>query len=110
MPSFRIHPTYLSKDSFMMKVVDLFAGCGGLSLGFQNAGYKIVAAFDNWEPSNIVYSKNFDHKIFDVDLSDEKNWSEIKKIGGDIIIGGPPCQDFSSAGKRNEDLGRGNLT
>ena len=33
----------------MLKVIDLFCGCGGLSLGFQRAGFEIVAAFDNWE-------------------------------------------------------------
>jgi len=32
-----------------LKTVDLFSGCGGMSLGFQNAGYDIVAAFDNWK-------------------------------------------------------------
>ena len=32
-----------------MKVVDLFCGCGGLSLGFEKAGYEIVSAFDNWD-------------------------------------------------------------
>ena len=34
-----------------MKTVDLFAGCGGMSLGFQNAGFDIVAAYDNWHPA-----------------------------------------------------------
>jgi len=93
-----------------MKTVDLFSGCGGLSLGFQNAGFEIVAAFDNWQPALTVYKENFNHPVYDADLSAEENISFIKNIGPEIIIGGPPCQDFSSAGKRDETLGRADLT
>ena len=44
-----------------MKVIDLFCGCGGMSLGFQNAGFDIVAAYDNWKPAIDIYQKNFQH-------------------------------------------------
>lgn len=94
-----------------MKVVDLFSGCGGLSLGFQNAGFDIAAAFDHWKPSVDVYRKNFDHEIFEVDLvAEARNLETFAKYGPDMIIGGPPCQDFSHAGKRDEDGGRADLT
>lgn len=94
-----------------MRVVDLFSGCGGLSLGFQNAGFEIVAAFDHWKPSVDVYRKNFDHEIFEVDLVVEsKNIETFSKYEPDIIVGGPPCQDFSHAGKRDEEGGRVDLT
>ncbi len=93
-----------------MKVIDLFSGCGGLSLGFQTAGYEILAAFDNWESAIKVYKENFDHPIYSIDLSSLEAINELKKYDADIIIGGPPCQDFSSAGKRNEMLGRADLT
>ena len=93
-----------------LTAIDLFAGCGGLSLGFQNAGFKILAAFDNWEVSNRFYEKNFEHPIYGLDLEKVVNYSVFKDLNPDIIIGGPPCQDFSHAGKRNENLGRGNLT
>lgn len=94
-----------------MKVVDLFCGCGGLSLGFQKAGYEILAAFDNWEEAVTVYHNNFTHPVIKQDLSDvDQTVEEIKKYHPDMIIGGPPCQDFSSAGKRNENNGRGDLT
>ena len=94
-----------------MKVVDLFCGCGGLSLGFHKAGYEILAAFDNWEEAVTVYHNNFTHPVIKQDLSDvEQTVEEIKKYHPDMIIGGPPCQDFSSAGKRNENNGRGDLT
>lgn len=94
-----------------MRVVDLFCGCGGLSLGFQNAGFDIVAGFDNWKDAISIYSKNFSHPVFEQDLSDiEQSVSVISQYTPDMIIGGPPCQDFSSAGKRNEDNGRGGLT
>ena len=93
-----------------MKTVDVFAGCGGLSLGFQNAGFDIVAAFDNWVPAIDVYQDNFKHPIFDRDLSNKEVYKTISSFNPEMIIGGPPCQDFSSAGKRNENLGRADLT
>lgn len=94
-----------------MRVVDLFCGCGGLSLGFSKAGMDVVAAYDNWAAAIAVYAANFSHPISMLDLSnEEKAASIIGKYNPDMIIGGPPCQDFSSAGKRNEDNGRGNLT
>ena len=43
----------------MLKAVDLFSGCGGLSLGFQNAGIDIRAAFENWEVAAKCYELNF---------------------------------------------------
>ncbi len=93
-----------------MKTVDVFAGCGGLSLGFQNAGFDIVAAFDNWIPAIDVYQENFKHPIFNRDLSKKEFHKVIASFNPKVIIGGPPCQDFSSAGKRNENLGRADLT
>ena len=93
-----------------MRTVDLFAGCGGLSLGFQNAGFEIIAAFDNWEPAIRVYRDNFNHKIYKADLGDDNVKKNIQDLSPNIIIGGPPCQDFSSAGKRDETLGRADLT
>ncbi len=93
-----------------MRTIDLFCGCGGLSLGFQNAGFDIVAAYDNWKPAVDVHRMNFEHPIYEQDLADEQTQADIKKLSPDIIIGGPPCQDFSSAGHRNVNLGRAVLT
>ena len=92
-----------------MKTVDLFAGCGGLSLGFQNQGFEIIEAFDNWEKAIKIYEKNFNHKITNLDLSLENAKEMIKSKKAEIIIGGSPCQDFSSAGKQ-EEKGRADLT
>jgi DNA (cytosine-5)-methyltransferase 1 len=93
-----------------MRTVDLFAGCGGFSLGFQQAGFDLVAAFDNWQPAIDIYRDNFTHPIFDRDLEDPEGYRSIINFAPELIIGGPPCQDFSSAGKRNENLSRANLT
>lgn len=94
-----------------MRVVDLFCGCGGLSLGFQKAGFDVVAAFDKWEAALNVYRLNFGHPAEDMDLSNVQASSIIiDRLKPEMIIGGPPCQDFSSAGKRDEDGGRGDLT
>jgi len=94
-----------------MRIVDVFCGCGGLSLGLQNAGFEIVASFDHWDKAVEIYNKNFDHACFQHDLSDrEKTVSLIKPFIPDMIVGGPPCQDFSSAGKRDITLGRADLT
>ena len=62
------------------KTIGLFAGCGGLTLGFQNVGFDIVAAADNWEPVLVVYRENFDHDILDLNLSDvERSIAALKK-------------------------------
>ena len=95
----------------MIKVVDLFCGCGGLSLGFEKAGMDVVAGFDNWSEALNVYRNNFSHPAIRTDLSNvDESVEKIRSFTPDMIIGGPPCQDFSSAGKRNEDNGRGDLT
>ena len=94
-----------------MKCVDLFSGCGGLSLGFSQGGMEVLASIDNWEKAVDVYRDNFDHPCHLHDLTDESGCLEIiRKYQPDMIIGGPPCQDFSSAGKRDESLGRADLT
>ena len=92
-----------------VRLVDLFCGCGGLSLGFQNAGYEIESAYDSWEPVVQIYRKNFKHPIFQMDLNEEAAIGHISAKNPDIIIGGPPCQDFSIAGARNWGE-RANLT
>ena len=92
-----------------MKTVDLFCGCGGMSLGFQNASYEILGAFDNWKPAIDIYKANFSHPIYDMDLYSDEALSHIRNLNPEMIIGGPPCQDFSIAG--NREIGkRGNLT
>ncbi len=93
-----------------MNTIDLFAGCGGLSLGFQNAGFDIKAAFENWKPAMEVYRANFNHQVLDSDLSQNFDLGVLKRFDPQMIIGGAPCQDFSSAGKRDETLGRADLT
>lgn len=93
-----------------MKTVDLFAGCGGLSMGFQNIGFDIVAAFEFWNTAALCYESNFDHPVFRTDLSNTDVAAiEIQNFNPELIIGGPPCQDFSHAGKRIE-ASRANLT
>lgn len=92
-----------------MRVIDLFAGCGGMSLGFENAGFDIVAAFDNWDAAITIYENNFSHPIYKKDLGADEVIQQISDLHPDLIMGGPPCQDYSIAGKR--ELGkRANLT
>ena len=94
-----------------MKCIDLFAGCGGLSLGFEQAGFEVCAAFEKWEKAIDIYRKNFNHPVYETDLTNEKTAiSQILNYQPDLIMGGPPCQDFSSAGKRDVTLGRADLT
>ncbi len=84
-----------------MKVIDLFAGCGGLSLGFMKNGYKIEKAVE-FDPS-IANTYKLNHPDVDVIVDDIKNIDSsglFKKGDADVIIGGPPCQGFSMAGAR----------
>lgn len=93
-----------------MRIIDLFSGCGGLSLGFLKGGFDVVGAYDFWEPAIECYRDNFSHPIKKLDLSNVDDVvRELKDIDFDMIIGGPPCQDFSHAGLRIEGA-RANLT
>lgn len=90
-------------------VLDLFCGCGGLSLGFEEAGYNVLLGIDIWEDALKTYAYNHKHsKTLCADMSTLCG-EDVKDIIGDnsvnVIIGGPPCQGFSIAGKRivNDD-------
>ena len=84
-----------------MKVIDLFAGCGGFSTGFMQAGFQISKAveFDN----SIANTYQLNHpytKTFVADIGTIDNRDYFSEGEADIIIGGPPCQGFSMAGAR----------
>lgn len=86
-----------------MPVVDLFCGCGGLSKGFELAGFDIAAAYDGWDDAVACYNANFEHEAHVLDLSDiDAAVPIIMANHPTVIIGGPPCQEFSNAGKREE--------
>lgn len=94
-------------------VLDLFCGCGGLSLGFEQAGYNVLAGIDVWKDALITYQANHQHsKAIQADLMNILPKEVEKTLGThsvDVIIGGPPCQGFSIAGKRIIDDERNKL-
>lgn len=86
-----------------LNYIDLFSGAGGLSLGFEQAGFKQILSVEI-EPSYCeTYRHNFPHHtVLQKDLtrlSDETLLAELKGQKADVVIGGPPCQGFSMAGK-----------
>lgn len=89
-----------------IKVVSLFSGGGGLDLGFQKAGYEIIWAIDNNKNAVATYKENIGNHIICADI----NKIDLAMIpNADVVIGGPPCQSFSLAGKRNVEDERGQL-
>lgn len=84
--------------------IDLFSGCGGLSLGFEMAGFTGILAIDNWKDALITYAYNRKKSRTIcgdlVTLDPFKIKEEYSLTDVDVIIGGPPCQGFSVAGKR----------
>lgn len=88
------------------KVIDLFAGAGGLSLGFMQTGrFEIVAAAENNPGARKTYKRN--HKLArlypDVRTID---YTELEESCGeiDVVIGGPPCQGFSNANRQHTTI------
>ncbi len=86
-----------------MRVLDLFCGSGGISKGFQSAGYEIAGGVDFDEDSIDTFSRNFPKaKSLCADLmqfSDVEIKKEFGKLKIDVVVGGPPCQGFSNANR-----------
>ena len=85
------------------KVIDLFAGVGGLSLGFENCGFDVVLANEYDESIAAAYKAN--HKGTRMIVGDITSLDLEKTFGPyqgqiDVVIGGPPCQGFSQKGQR----------
>ena len=97
-----------------MNAIDLFAGCGGLSKGFIDAGVDILVGVDNDQAALNTFEKNHNGAVaLNADLSKQETFDEIRRIAGDreidVIIAGPPCQGFSLSGPRNFDDDRNKL-
>lgn len=99
----------------VLRLVDLFAGCGGLSRGFLDtnrrsdapATFEVVAAVEMDRAAAATYAANYgrDH-LFHGKIED---WRTEDIPPADIVVGGPPCQGFSNLGKRNPDDYRNRL-
>lgn len=97
-----------------MNAIDLFAGCGGLSKGFIDAGFDVLLGIDNDEAALTTFEKNHHGAVaLNADLSSPETFQKIRDIVGerelDVIIAGPPCQGFSLTGPRNFDDKRNRL-
>ncbi|MCP4354816.1 MAG: DNA cytosine methyltransferase [Proteobacteria bacterium] len=97
-----------------MNVVDLFCGCGGLSKGFEKAGFNVILGVDNEKSALTTFEKNHLNSVsYNGNLFKSESLDEIANIVSDknvdIIVGGPPCQGFSLAGTRNFDDERNTL-
>jgi DNA (cytosine-5)-methyltransferase 1 len=89
-----------------LKVVDLFCGCGGFSSGLTSAGLEVLAGIDYWNAAINTYKNNFNHIALHKDLKkypplDFEKDTNIKQI--DVLVFSPPCQGYSSAGKRDKN-------
>ena len=94
--------------------IDLFCGAGGLSHGFQQAGFNILVGVDNDQAALDTFE--FNHKGasgLNADLSKQETFDLIQRTAGnrsiDVVIAGPPCQGFSLTGPRNFDDPRNQL-
>lgn len=83
------------------KVIDLFSGAGGFSVGFEKAGFDIVAAVEYDKQIAETYSYNHPNTtMYAMDIKQAVEEIDFSEINADVIIGGPPCQGFSMAGAR----------
>ena len=88
----------------MYNIIDLFSGCGGLSLGFELAGYNTLLGLDNDKAAIETFVKNHKNSVGITKDITEISGEEIRELVGnkniDVVIGGPPCQGMSLAGPR----------
>ncbi|VVB76428.1 Modification methylase MthTI [Candidatus Tiddalikarchaeum anstoanum] len=101
----------MENEEYRPKVVDLFCGAGGLSTGFRMAGFDVLLGIDNIPIFCETFEKN-DHQaicgdIRTISVEQIKQAIDNKKI--EVVVGGPPCQGFSMAGRRNTKDPRNSL-
>ncbi|MBX9788559.1 MAG: DNA cytosine methyltransferase [Pirellulales bacterium] len=87
-----------------LQLVDLFCGAGGMTLGFVRAGFEAAAAYDNWECATKTYERNLGEHIQCASICED-----LELPAARVIVGGPPCQGFSSAGARRSNDHRNTL-
>ena len=95
-------------------IIDLFCGAGGLSKGFEEAGYKTLLGVDIEQSALNTFEKNHNGAVgVNLDLSQPDSFDKIDEVLNgrtiDVIVGGPPCQGFSLTGPRNFDDKRNKL-
>ncbi len=97
----------MSKIINNYNVIDLFAGCGGFSVGFMQEGFDVVLANDIDEQASLTYKHNHPNTSFILgDIAQLNSEDLIKTLNGkevDVLVGGIPCQSFSMAGNRTRD-------
>lgn len=98
----------------MLKVVDLFSGCGGFSYGFETAGFEVILGVDNNKDALDTFKANHKNsQVLLTDLHQDSAIDEIVKLTKahkiDVIIAGPPCQGFSLSGTRQKNDERNKL-
>ncbi len=95
----------MKKKRNALRTISLFAGCGGLDLGFLAAGFDIFWANEIMSDAANTYERNCGHRPIVEDI-----WKIIDTVPeADIVVGGPPCQAFSLVGKRMEKDPRAKL-
>lgn len=109
-------PTPKRDSSHVLKTIDLFSGCGGLATGFEMAKvpggprFECVGAIDNWQAACDAFSLNHPVQATCAGVSEESVGAILDRVGSiDVIAGGPPCQGFSTSGKRALDDPRNSL-
>lgn len=104
---------FIAKDIPKGSAIELFAGCGGMSLGFENKGHKVLWMNEFNLMACRTYHANFPKVIVDARPIEDVSINEIKKAIGNqeinLIFGGPPCQGFSLSGVGFKDDNRNKL-
>lgn len=85
------------------RMIDLFAGAGGMTLGFVRAGFKPVLAVEHEKPFADTYRANFGPHALSEPIEELVTSGRLDKVRADVVIGGPPCQGFSNLTQNRPD-------